>query len=319
MASRPVSQRTPSTNLPQGIVYRALEGKFGIVTGGSRGIGAAIARNLAAKGCSLLLVYTSDSSTEPTNVLCKEVQSEHGTVCVAVQADLSDPSRSVPHIVSTAKNKFSHPRSGKFQIDILINNAGIAGNKLLNDADEGPIEKTEFDKQYHVNVLAPLLLMQACEPYLPNDRSGRVVNVSSVSASIGCEGQSIYAGTKAAVEAMTRVWARELAEKCTVNAINPGPVWGDMYSQAGEKFWKVNQKYVDSAPLMSYHGEEEIKSKAGGDGEEYDRVVRQGMGGMRPAFTDEIAGVVGMLCSAESGWTTGSVICANGGMKMSIA
>ncbi|RMD43885.1 hypothetical protein DV735_g1204, partial [Chaetothyriales sp. CBS 134920] len=298
---------------------RPLEGKFGIVTGGSRGIGAAIASNLAAKGCALLLVYTSDSSTQPTKVLCQKLQSEHRIVCEAVQADLSDPTQSAPHIVNTAKSKFSHPQTGKFQIDILINNAGIAGNKLLNDPEEGPIEITQFDRQYHVNVLAPLLLIQACEPYLPNDRSGRVVNVSSVSASIGCEAQSIYAGTKAALEAMTRVWARELAERCTVNAINPGPVWGDMYSQAGERFWKINQKYVDSAPLMSYYGEDETKSKAGGDAGEYDRIVREGMGGKRPAFTDEIAGVVGMLCSAESGWTTGSVICANGGMKMSIA
>ena len=283
------------------------------------GIGAAIARNLASKGCALLLVYTSDSSTEPTKSLCEELQSEHGALCVPVQADLSDPSRSAPHIVDTAKRNFSHPRSGKFQIDILINNAGIAGNKSLNDSEEGPIEITQFDKQYHVNVLAPLLLMQACAPYLPKDRSGRVVNVSSVSSSIGCEGQSIYAGTKAAVEAMTRVWARELSENCTVNCINPGPVWGDMYSQAGKKFWDVNQKYVDSAPLMSYNGDEESKKKAGGDPAEYDKIVKEGMGGKRPGFTDEIAGVVGMLCSAESGWTTGSVISANGGMKMSIA
>ena len=234
-----------------------------------------------------------------------------------MQADLSDPTRSAPHIVETAKNKFSHPRSGKFQIDILINNAGIAGNKALNDSDDGPIEITQFDKQYHVNVLAPLLLMQACEPYLPKDRSGRVVNLSSVSASIGCEGQSIYAGTKAAVEAMTRVWSRELAERCTVNCVNPGPVWGDMYGKAGKKFWDINQKYVDSAPLMTYGGEKETQEKAGGG--DYDKIVREGMGGKRPGFTDEIAGVVGMLCSKESGWTTGSVICANGGMKMSIA
>ncbi|EXJ96283.1 3-oxoacyl-[acyl-carrier protein] reductase [Capronia coronata CBS 617.96] len=285
----------------------------------STSIGAAIARNLAAKGCSLLLVYTSDSSTEPTNALCSELSSEHDILCVAVQADLAEPSRSAPLILATAKNHFSHPRTGAFRVDIIINNAGIAGNKLLNDPELGPIEETQFHKQYNVNVLAPLLLVQACQPYLPKDRSGRIVNVSSVSASIGCESQSIYAGTKAAVEAMTRVWARELAENCTVNAVNPGPVWGDMYSQAGEKFWKTNQKYVDSAPLMEYTGDDAIRARAGIDPKEYDDIVIKGMGGKRPAFPDEIAGVVGMLCSEESGWTTGSVICANGGMKMSIA
>jgi NAD(P)-dependent dehydrogenase (short-subunit alcohol dehydrogenase family) len=283
------------------------------------GIGAAIAENLAAKGCNLLLVYTSDSSTEPTKALCAKLQSQYNVHCVPVQADLSDPTRSAPHVVTTAKNNFSHPRTGKFQIDILVNNAGIAGNKTLNDPEKGKIEITQFDKQYHVNVLAPLLLMQEVAPYLPTDRSGRVVNLSSVSASIGCEGQSVYAGTKAAIEAMTRVWSRELAERATVNAINPGPVWGDMYAQAGEDFWKTNQKYVDGAPLMSYNGEESTRTRAGGDPNEYDRIVKDGMGSKRPAFTEEIAGVVGMLCSKESGWTTGSVICANGGMKMSIA
>ena len=319
MSGRPTARRAPSSTHPRDYVHRPLDGKFGIVTGGSRGIGAAISRNLAAKGCALLLVYTSDSSTEPTKALCEELNSEHGVLCVPVQADLSDPTRSAPLILSTAKNNFSHPRSGKFQIDILINNAGIAGNKTLNDPEMGPIEETQFDKQYKVNVLAPLLLMQACAPFLPKDRSGRVVNVSSVSSSIGCEGQSIYAGTKAAVEAMTRVWARELAENCTVNCVNPGPVWGDMYSQAGKKFWEVNQKYVDSAPLMSYHGDDRTRAKAGGDPAEYDKIVKEGMGGKRPGFTDEIAGAVGMLCTADAGWTTGSVICANGGMKMSIA
>ena len=264
-------------------------------------------------------MYTSDSSTDPTKALCAELSQEYGIVCVPVQADLADPTRSIPHILTTARNHFSHPRTGAFQVDIVINNAGIAGNKLLNDPDLGPIEETQFHRQYNVNVLAPLLLVQACQPYLPRDRSGRIVNVSSVSSSIGCESQSIYAGTKAALEAMTRVWARELAENCTVNAINPGPVWGDMYSQAGESFWKTNQKYVDSAPLMNYTGDDATRARAGSDPEEYDKIVMKGMGGKRPGFTDEIAGVVGMLCSEESAWTTGSIICANGGMKMSIA
>ena len=118
---------------------------------------------------------------------------------------------------------------------------------------------------------------------------------------------------------MTQVWARELAENCTVNAINPGPVWGDMYSQAGEAFWKTNQEYVRGAPLMSYAGDDAIRARAGGDPEEYSKTVMKGVGGKRPGFTDEIAGVVGMLCSEESAWTTGSVTCTNGEMKMSVA
>ncbi|KAK5090594.1 hypothetical protein LTR05_000769 [Lithohypha guttulata] len=292
MAERPSYRRAPSTNIPRQGVYRPHDSKFGIVTGGSRGIGAAVVENLAAKGCNLLLVFTSDSSAEPTQKLCAKVQNENNVIAKSVQADLSDPSRSVPHILATAKNHFSHPKSGGFQIDILINNAGIAGNKCLNDEKEGPIEETQFHKMYNVNVLAPLLLTQAVAPYLPKDRSGRIVNVSSVSSSIGYEGQSIYAGTKAALEAMTRTWSRELAENATVNAVNPGPVWGDMYAQAGEAFWKVNQKYVDAAPLCKYNGDDETKRRAGGDPQEFDKIVRQGMGGMRPAFTDDIAATI---------------------------
>lgn len=172
---------------------------------------------------------------------------------------------------------------------------------------------------YDVNVLAPLLLTQAVAPYLPNDRSGRIVSTSSVSSSIGYHGQSIYAGSKAAVESMTRTWSRELASKATVNCVNPGPAWGDMYAEAGETFWKINQPFVDAAPLAEYNGEEDILKQAGSDAERFDRIVRENMGSRRPGFTNEIAGTIDMLCSEESGWTTGSVICANGGMKMSIA
>lgn len=222
MADRPGYQRTSSTNVPRHSQYRPHEGKFGIVTGGSRGIGAAVVTNLASKGCNLLIVFTSDSSAKPTQQLSDQLQEKHQVTIRSVQADLSEPSRSVPHILSTAKTYFSHPRSGAFQVDILVNNAGIAGNKLLNDDQAGPIEETQFHKMYNVNVLAPLLLTQAVAPHLPKDRSGRIVNVSSVSSSIGYEGQSIYAGTKAALEAMTRTWARELAEQATVNAVNPG-------------------------------------------------------------------------------------------------
>lgn len=189
----------------------------------------------------------------------------------------------------------------------------------MHDPKHGPITGEEFKRVYDVNVLAPLLLTQAVAPYLPNDRSGRIVSTSSVSSSIGYHGQSVYAGSKAALESMTRTWSRELASKATVNCVNPGPAWGDMYAEAGETFWKINQPFVDAAPLAEYNGEEDVLKQAGADAERFDRIVRENMGGRRPGFTNEIAGTIDMLCSEESGWTTGSVICANGGMKMSIA
>lgn len=285
------------------------------------GIGAAVAKRLATKGCNLLLVYTSPSSKPLTEQIISDLISSHQIHCSSIQADLSKPSDAAPRIVSAAKDFFQtyHTPEDNFQIDILINNAGVASNQLLNDKDHGPIDTEEFNRAYAVNVLAPLLLTQAVAPYLPHDRSGRIVNTSSVSSSIGYEGQSVYAGTKAALEAMTRCWSRELATRATVNAVNPGPAWGDMYADVGPKFWKINQPYVDAAPLAQYEGEEWVKEMAGKDAERFDVLVREQMGGRRPGFTVEIAGTIDMLCSEESGWTTGSVVCANGGMKMSIA
>ncbi|RYP81941.1 hypothetical protein DL769_001785 [Monosporascus sp. CRB-8-3] len=304
---------------------RPHEGKLGIVTGGSRGIGAAVARRLAAKGCNLLLVYTSDSSTEPTQALCQELSSAHAIKTSAVQADLLKAAEAAPKIVQAARDFFAsyHQQpagsSGELVVDILVNNAGVSSNQFLNDERKGPITAQEFERVYAVNVLAPLLLTQALAPHLPRDRSGRIVNVSSVSSSIGYEGQSVYAGTKAALEAMTRCWSRELAGRATVNAVNPGPAWGDMYAEAGPSFWRINQPYVDVAPLARYDGEEEVRRMAGADADRFDALVRNGMGGRRPGFTSEIAGTIEMLCSEEAGWTTGSVVCANGGMRMSIA
>ncbi|PTB77828.1 NAD(P)-binding protein [Trichoderma longibrachiatum ATCC 18648] len=303
---------------------RPYEGKLAIVTGASRGIGAAVARRLAAKGSNVLITFTSDSSREFTRQLVDELSSKHGVHVQSVQTDLAQASTAAPIIVEAARALFSSynsPSSDKkrFQVDILVNNAGVSSNQFLNDPEKGPIEEAEFTRVYAINVLAPLLLTQAVAPHLPSDRSGRIVNVSSVSASIGYPGQSVYAGSKGALEVMTRTWARELAERATVNAVNPGPAWGDMYAEAGPAFWRRNQPYVDAAPLMAYDGEEEVLRRVGGEADKFDRLVREQMGGRRPGFVDEIAGTVDMLCTEEGGWTTGSVVCANGGMRMSIA
>lgn len=215
--SRPDHGRTVSTNLT-GTIRRPLEGKLAIVTGASRGIGEAIAENLASKGANLVLNYTSTSSEKSANELASKLESEYSVSCLVVQADMGAPT-DPSHLVTTVKNHFSHPKTGKFQIDIIINNAGVASNDKLAD-----IKIEDFEWCYRINVLGPLLLMQATQDYLPHDRSGRIVNVSSISSTAGFVGQSVYGGTKAALESMTRTWARELSERATVNAINPGPV-----------------------------------------------------------------------------------------------
>ena len=206
------------------------------------------------------------------------------------------------HLISSAKNHFAHPRSGKFQIDIIINNAAVSKNMPLEEVDA-----QEFNRQYTVNVLGPILLLQAALPYLPTDRSGRIVNLSSISSSLGFHGQTIYGGTKAALEAMTRTWARELSERATVNAVNPGPVATEMWGSTSSEFQKQSKPFLQSAPLH--------KVRPGIDDEQF--VKDAEMAGGRPAYDHEIAGVVAMLCTEDSAWCTGSVICANGGIRFS--
>ena len=188
------------------------------------GIGAAIAEKLASKGASIVLNYTSDTSKDRTYKLATDLQHKYNVSTMVAQADLGS-THGPANIIEIAKQKCSDLGFPKFQIDIIINNAGISENKLLQDVD-----LEHYDKQYNVNVRGPMLLVQAALKYLPHDRSGRIVNVSSVSCAQGPLSQTVYAGTKGALEAMTRVWARELAERATVNAVNPGPVSTDMVS-----------------------------------------------------------------------------------------
>lgn len=321
--SRPEHLRTSSsTNLTGRGGPRQLEGKIGIVTGASRGtrpnhflllhhvlillslgIGAAIAENLASKGCHVILNYTSESSASKTEELGKRLQADHGIKTISVQADMGSE-KGPGYVVEAAKNAFSHPKTGKFQIDIIVQNAGVSMNQPLDK-----IDLDTFAKQYNINVRGPMLLMQAALPFLPHDRSGRVVLLSSVSSSLGFAGQTVYGGTKAAVEAMSRTWSRELAERCTVNTVNPGPVATDMFQSTTPEFLKGINPWLKNTPLAKVRDDLDSEKEVT-DGAE-DKL------GGRMARDYEIAGCVGMCVSPESGWCTGSVICANGGMKFS--
>jgi NAD(P)-dependent dehydrogenase (short-subunit alcohol dehydrogenase family) len=236
------------------------------------GIGVAIARNLAGKGCNLILNYTSDSSAQAAEDLATELQNEHGIKAVCIQANVGSET-GPKHLVESAKNHMQHPKTGKFQLDIIINNAGVSGNNLVANVDA-----EDFARQYNVNVRGPLFLLQAALSYLPNDRSGRIVNLSSVSSSLGFEAQSIYGGTT------------------------------EMYWSNDEDFIAKIKPFIQNTPLAT--------PRKGID-EERIYEASQNAGG-RPAYSEEIAGVVGMLCLPEAGWTTGSVVCANGGMRVSV-
>ncbi|KAL8841041.1 MAG: hypothetical protein Q9170_001066 [Blastenia crenularia] len=291
MSSRPGYQRASSTNLSSRAHTRSLEGKLAIITGGARGIGAAVAKNLASKGAHVVLNYTSDASAERTDSLGSSLQAEHHVRTLAVQADLGDPNGPA-HLIATVKNNFSHPKTHKLVIDIIVNNAGVAEGQPLQD-----VTIDSFHKQYSVNVLGPILLLQAALPYLPTDRSGRVVNLSSVSSSLGFSDQTVYGGTKAALESMTRTWARELAERATVNAVNPGPVATEMYGSTSPEFQQQLKPHIQHTPLMKER-----------DGIDPENLVKDAeRAGGRPGYDHEIAGVVAMLCSEDSAWCTGSV------------
>lgn len=267
------------------------------------GIGAAIARHLGLMGANLLLGYTSASSEPTVKELTSELSGKHGIRCESVRADLSKPQEAAKRIIAAAKEHFKDP-AGNLVVNILVNNAGIGGNYEI-----GEIPEEAFHRQYAVNVLGPLMMTQECKPFLPHDRSGRIINLSSVSSSLGFAGQTIYGGTKAALEAMTRTWSRELAERATVNAVNPGPVEGDMYYAAGEGFWKQMESWHANMPLAAI--------REGVDDPSLVKLSKEKMGGRRPGYAHEVAGMIGILCLADAGFCTGSVVCANGGFRFS--
>ncbi|TVY26091.1 L-xylo-3-hexulose reductase [Lachnellula hyalina] len=277
---------------------RVHEGKLAIVTGSARSIGAAIARKLASKGCNILINYATTSSDALASSLATELTSTYSVKTATVRADIST-TEGCEAIITAAKKNFS--RDEKLQVDILVHNAAV----LYVGPLESVIEK-EFHHIYAVNVLGPALLTAACKPYLPTDRSGRIVMMSSINPKIGTPHTTLYSGTKAAMEAMTRVWSRELSENATVNAINPGPVMTDMYLSSAEEVKQGLAVWNPVTPLAAVRDTDSAEVKELGNR----------LGG-RPAYDHEIAGIVAILCDPDAGWSTGGIVSANGGLSFS--
>ncbi|KAF7912253.1 uncharacterized protein EAF01_001274 [Botrytis porri] len=281
---------------------RVHEGKVAIVTGSARSIGAGIARNLASKGANILISYLTEASDSSAAELAEELTKNHGVVAVPCRSDISTPEGCAAIIEACNSKMPPNANTNKLQIDILINCAAIM-------IGIGPLESVthaDFIKSYETNVLAPILLTGACKPYLPTDRSGRIVNVSSIGQKVGTPYLTLYNGTKGALEAMTRTWSRELAENATVNTINPGSVLTDMFRQCSNDVLAAQAQWSPLIPLSGVRewDTEEVKA------------VGKKWGG-RPAYVEEIASIVGMVCSPESAWMTGSVVSANGGQCFS--
>jgi NAD(P)-dependent dehydrogenase (short-subunit alcohol dehydrogenase family) len=191
---------------------QSLQDKIAIVTGGSRGIGAAIALELAHRGAHILI--THNIARQKADNIAKKIR-QIGRMAIVVEANGSDPT-SPGRIVDAAVAEYGH-------IDIIVNNAGIGDDSLLKDVTE------EFwDKMLDVNLRLPAFIVQAALPHL--GPAPRIVNISSVAARAGYRATSVYAASKAALEGLTRAWAAELGHEygATVNCVSPGPVATDL-------------------------------------------------------------------------------------------
>ena len=189
-----------------------LAGKTALVTGASRGIGAAIAKRLAADGAQVAVNFnrSSDAAME----VVEQIRAGGGTA-TAIQADISDPAQ-VRRLFDESRNQFGH-------LDILVNNAGVLEKRALAEVDPAHIARL-----FNINVTGVILATQeAVKHFRP--AGGRVVNLSSVSGQIAAPDRAVYAATKAAVESLTRSYALELGSRgITVNAVAPGLIDTEM-------------------------------------------------------------------------------------------
>lgn len=243
----------------------------------------------------------TEASDAPASELAAELSTAHGVSVVPCRADMTTQ-EGCDLIISTCKSKLPlNSKTGALQVDILVHSAA-----MFHTAPLGAVTPEDFHKVYTTNVLGPILLTQTCMPYLPTDRSGRIVLLSSVGSRVGLQMLTLYGGTKGAVEAMTRTWSRELAEKATVNSISVGSTMTDMFTNASDEVKAAIALFYPLTPLSGVREWDTAEAKA--LGEKF---------GGRVAYPEEIAGIVGMVCSKESGYMTGSLIGANGGQWMS--
>jgi len=233
------------------------------VTGGSRGIGAAIVKRLAADGSDVAFTYASDKKS--ADQLVEEIQ-KSGKKAFAIQAD-SVSAEAVAAAVEQAVTHFG-------RLDILVNNAGIA---IWGNASEMPLE--DFDKMVNINVRAPFVAIKAASKHLKS--GGRIVNIGSINANrMPFERGGVYSMTKAAIQGMTRGFARDFGPLgITINNIQPGPVNTDMNAETGD-FAEYLKTFI--------------------------AVGRYGKG-------EEIAAMVSYLTGPDSGYVNGSSLDIDGG------
>lgn len=212
---------------------KKLSGKVAVVTGASKGIGAAIATRLAAEGAAVVANYAS-SKGGAENIV-RQITGNGGKA-IAVQGDMSKK--------ADIERLFGETRKAFDTIDVLVNNAGIYEFAPLED-----ITEEHFHKQFNLNVLGVILASQAAVN-LFGPGGGSIINISSVVSTLAVPNAAVYSGTKGAVDAITRSLARELGpRKIRVNAINPGMVETEGTHSAGITESDMRKQIEAQTPL----------------------------------------------------------------------
>ena len=246
-----------------------LKNKVAVVTGASKGIGAGIAKALAAEGASVVVNYSS--SREGADRVVAEIAAKGGKA-LAVHADVSKAA-DILRLFAETKKAFG-------RLDVLVNNAGVFQFAPL----EGVTEEM-FHRQFGVNVLGLLLTTQEAAKHFGND-GGSVINISSAVSTLLPPGSSVYSATKASVDAITGVLAKELGpRKIRVNAINPG---------------MIETEGVHTAGFLGTPFQKEIEAKS--------PLGRIGQ-------TDDIAPTAVYLASSDSKFMTGETLVVSGGVR----
>ena len=239
-----------------------------LITGGTRGIGRASSLRFAAEGFAVIANYTKNETAAKT--LEEEIKKSGGTVMTlrADVADAADRERLVSEALSL---------TGK--IDVLVNNAGIVKDEYLL-----MLTTETLDKCLDLNIKGYLYCAQQAVLKMFRQKSGVIVNMSSVSAKMALAGQSVYSATKGAVNSMTQTMAKELARYgIRVNAVAPGFVLTEMVDQLPED---KKKEYIKAVPMGRF------------------------------ADVSEVADVVSFLCSDDSKYITGQSIVVDGGLSL---